>query len=319
MKIVTKKDFQDLYQDPGMEKTEEMRRTLAYLPVKETRKGRTVLSKPRLALILAIVMLFTGIAAVAMNNRTVWFNWGGQEVPEETLPAPEEEENWTEELNEQCWRLVEAVPMDLYATDDWLDGKGGTYRDIMEFVDTRERLLEIVDPADYPWLLKLLDTGDYMTATVFYGCAADGNYELVSKTVEGAFELEQYRVAPEKRVVTHLAVTVGDGEKFRTVDSEYQPSEEALFGYDMGENLKAEPMEVPGMEKAICIAFPEEGTHTINMYRRMEKPLTVRSRPLAFIEDYEGTPTETVDCGYELVSTYDMTPEEVLALFTETK
>ena len=327
MKIVTQKDFRELYREPGFEKTEEMRRTLAYLPVKGTGKQR-VFRKSRLALVLAMVLLFTGIAALASYGSMRWFNWNGQEITMDQKYDPDQYPEEAEELDQQMMDLLYAAPNDLYATVDWLEGKGGNIRNITEETDSKERLLEVLDAAGYPYPAELRDSEDFESATIYYGCAADGEYELVSKTVEGQFELETYRVAPDKLVPIGYGVSFRAGSKYSystehlysyggyTSRLDVAPS--TAFGFGTENDPQVESVDIPGMEKALQATFQDK-TSALHMLRPLEKPITVRSAPLAFIEDYPGKLAETMEFRYEQITAMDMTLENAGELFSETK
>lgn len=327
MKIVTQKEFRELYKEPGLEKTEEMRRTLAYLPVKGTGKKRIV-RKSRLALVLGLMLAFSGIAAVANYGSMRWFNWDGKEVVMDQKYDPDQYPEEAEELDQQMMDLLYAAPNNLYATVDWLEGKGGNKRDIIEETDSKERLLEVLDAAGYPYPAELRDSEEFESATIYYGCAVDGEYELVDKTVEGQFEVETYRVAPDKLVPIAYGVSFRAGSKYSYSTehlfsyggyySSLSTDESSTFGFGTETGPQVESIDIPGMEKTLYTTFKDK-TSSLYMIRPLEKPITVRSAPLAFIEDFPGKLTETMEFRYEQITAMDMTLENAGELFSETK
>lgn len=323
MKSITQKDLQSLYQSPSAENTEAIREMLSNLPDAEE-TGRTAgFRKYRLAFILAaILLLIIGITVAAVNsngNGLIWVTWGGKQLEPAPLTSfPEKEDGWSEEKSRQMQAILDTVPDQYYATIDWLDGFAGSVKKQKRKVNSPEKLLEILDAAGYPHPTPLIPDGcSFNDAELLLGCVPEGEYRLVSRTVENGFALEQYRIDPDQEVIIGYNIRVWiDTRSLVTIASLLSMSKESSFGFDRDEGLTVEPVSVPGMEEAIYIRHGQDN-RILEMIRELEHPVAVRTAPLAFADDLPEKPKPTGTYIYVRYSIPEMSPEDVLPIFSE--
>ncbi len=323
MKSITQKDLQGLYQSPSAENTEAIRETLTNLTDSEETGSTAGFRKYRLAFILAAILLLIAgitIAAVSSNgNGLIWISWGGKQPNPAPLKLfPEKEDGWSEDKSRQMQAMLDTVPDQYYATIDWLEGFAGSARQQKKEVDSPEKLLEILDAAGYPHPTPLFPDGcTFNDAELLLGCAPDGEYRLVSRSVENGFALEQYRIDPDQEVIIGYNIRVWvDTRSLVTITSFLCASKESAFGFDRDDGLTAEPVSFPGMEEAVYIRYGEN-QQSLKMARKLEHPVTVRTAPLAFADDLPEKPKPTGTYIYELYSIPEMSPEDVLPIFSE--
>ena len=310
MKIVKQNDFQKLYKNPDREKTDEMRRTLSALP---ERKERTVFCKYRVAFILAAVMLFTGIAAVAVTKGSrVWLSWNGEQTIYDTHPIQEDDENWTEEKQVTMDDLLWEAPSDVMTVVRWVEGMGASSNEMQVEMEEKEQLLETLDAAGYPRPMNLLDNCEFRRGRVFYGCAPGGEYKQVSRKVVNGFEQTQYTIDPEYRVITGYSISLQKGDRKFSVSSTLISNADTMIGIEL--NSRREIVSVPGMEKAMYIVR-KDGTSFLHMYRQLNDMVAFRAEPP--YGDRYNSPDMTFTYRYELFQIMDMTPEEAAEFFAE--
>ena len=310
MKIVKQNDFQKLYKDPDREKTDEMRRTLSALP---ERKERTVFRKYRVAFILAAVLLFTGIAGVAVTKGSkIWLSWNGEQTIYDTHPIQEDDENWTEEKQVTMDDLLWEAPRDMMTVVRWVEGMGASSTDMAIEMEEKEQLLEILDAAGYPRPMNLLDNCEFRRGHVYYGCAPGGEYKQVSQKVVNGIEQTQYTIDPEYRVITGYSVSVKKGDRKFSVSSKLVGNVDSAIGIEL--NSRGEIVSVPGMEKAMYIVR-KDGTSFLDMCRSLNDTVTVRAQP-PYGNGYY-SPDKTFTYRYEMFEIMNMTPEEAAEFFAE--
>ena len=310
MKIVKQNDFQKLYKDPDREKTDEMRRTLSALP---ERKERTVFRKYRVAFILAAVLLFTGIAGVAVTKGSkIWLSWNGEQTIYDTHPIQEDDENWTEEKQVTMDDLLWEAPRDMMTVVRWVEGMGASSTDMAIEMEEKEQLLETLDAAGYPRPMNLLDNCEFRRGHVYYGCAPGGEYKQVSQKVVNGIEQTQYTIDPEYRVITGYSVSVKKGDRKFSVSSKLVGNVDSAIGIEL--NSRGEIVSVPGMEKAMYIVR-KDGTSFLDMCRSLNDTVTVRAQP-PYGNGYY-SPDKTFTYRYEMFEIMNMTPEEAAEFFAE--
>ena len=314
MKTVTQEDFRNLYQSPGYEQTEEMRRTLAGLPERKGQGHGTVVRKRRVAFILAAALVLFGITALAVGYYSgVLVTWGAQ-VKENESPAP------TDMLQEDYARMNEwalAVPDDLLAAITSKEYSHTLFKDIIRKVSSPEELAEALDEAGYPHPEQLVPEGwVFSSAALGYGCDPEGRYELVSETAENGLSMEQYRVEEQHRVVAGYSVNLEKGSKKALISAGYTSMiDKFSLGFSSDEGLQARALDVPGMDDAL-FAEGADGTVLV-MYRTLEKPVSFISGPYPLIDAETGEEIYAQEYPYEMILCDGLEAEEAVALFAE--
>ena len=325
MKSISQKDLQSLYLSPSAEDTEAMRNILSELPMRES-TGRTAgFVKHRLAFVIAAVLLLViGITAAAISRTgPVWVTWGGKQLDlSQSTPFPEEDDGWTDEKGQQMQEMLETVPDEYYGTIDWLNGFAGSKKPLKRKIYSLDSLLEILDEAGYPHPSPLIPDGySFNDAEVLLGCTPEDDYQLVSEIVENGFSLEQYRIDPAAEVIIGYNIHVWDKDEqscaMHAIVSELTDSDQIVFGFDDSSELTTESLSVPGMEEALCLRYGENW-EDIEMLRKLDNPVPVRTNPLAFAADLPEMPKPTSTYLYEHYATLGIPPEDVLPLFSGT-
>ena len=310
MRTVTQNDFQNLYQSPGYDRTEDMRRFLANLPDRKAPEIRPVIQKRRVAFVLAAVLALMGIAAVAVDlySRAL-VTWDG-EIRENDRP---EETVLPQGLLDQMYDAIKTVPDDLSASAVSEEQYHTCGKDITRRVSTQEELVQLLDEAGYPRLEKMIPDGwTFRSAELAYSCSPEGRYELVSETPYEDFVLYQYRLDEQYRVLTGYAINLEKGSETAVISSGLTFMTNMSIAYPSADGLQAGKLTVPGMEEAF---FARYGNRTdITMYRTLGKTVSVYGGSLSDSADtYEGTG----ELNYEMLMFSDLEPEEVLSLFSE--
>ena len=314
MRTVTQKDFQNLYQSPGYDQTEAMRRTLASLPEKKSPERAPVIRKRRVAFILAAALVLMGIAAVAVNHYSTLVTWGAK-VTENDEP----DADW--QVQETLKRMDDAlssVPADLYGVASMKDTEDKYYiytKSIETDCSTLDELLQILDAAGYPHPAKLIPEGwTFVSATVSYDYDTEGQYERVSSTSGDGFTLDQYKVDEKHLVPAAYGIKLERGAKQGRINSSLTAWTELSYGFPSEYGLQAKAISVPGMQDALYVTH-ERGTNMM-MYRTLEKPVTLN--PTMPYGNGETHPEDMVEFDYEMIECDNLEPEDIIRLFSET-
>ena len=283
MNTVTQQDFRNLYPAPDTEKKEEMRRTLAALPDrkesrKESRESRPVLRKRRIAFVLAAALMLVGVTALAVGllGGTV-VGWGGTPRPfseEELHLPPQEEMDWVSDYLSSC-------PDDVLTAVIWKDGSNSTFKGVQAVIESQEELRRILDAAGFPHPEKLVPDGwTFFGALVYYGCAPDAHYELVSEEEfgNGAYITETYSLNEKDRILSGYTIEIEKGSKKGRLSSGASTKERVTsmnIFYPVEDGVEARLVSVPGMEEAMLTAYND--LTDIQMYRPLETPVAVNA------------------------------------------
>ena len=312
MKIVTQKDFQNLYKSPGTEETEEMNRTLANLPEKKIPERVPVIRRRRVAFILAVVMALMGVAAVATGflNRTL-VSWDAK--PTETEGPTT---GWTDEEWQSVSELLNTYPKDEVVVASKKGGNDYFYNNNNIPVSSLEELLQVLDEAGYPHPETLVPDGwEFSGAEIGKALTPEGKNELIeeSESADGKYIIQRYRIDKQHQVVTGYTITLKKGEREVRFGSSAVTKETIpllSIAYPVDGEVHAEKPSIPGMEDVLFTNYKDFSD--LIMYRPLEKPIQVN-------RDLYGFATEVETKDYELIGCRNLDPEEVTSLFAETK
>ena len=312
MKIVTQKDFQNLYKSPGTEETAEMNQTLANLPEKKSPERLPVIRRRRLVFILAALMVMIGVAAVATGFlRETIVSWDAK---------PTETEAPMSALTGGDWASIQEL-LKTYSKDEMVvvnkkDTNEYFHNDTGLSVSSEAELMQVLGDAGYPHPAKLVPDGwEFHAAQGYRDNTPEGKNELIeeSESADGKYIIKRYSIDQQHQVVTGYTIILKKGEKDGLITSSAIAKDDISrlsVSYPSDGDMHAEKLDIPGMEGALFTNYKD--ISSLDMYRPLEKPLEVSTDLYGFVKRLQ-----TKD--YEMIACQDLTPEEVTSLFAETE
>ena len=270
---------------------------------KNTRETLRVTCRHIAAMILAAALL-TGIAAAENGREMVRVTWGGeQEVYEESMTAEEEKE-----LNALDGRTTFKPGMlTIYRKDD---GKPYTSLFMCEIIELNE-LKEIMAASGYPEPGRLFDSWTVTNVNANFNCARDAEYHLIGSERDGEYIREDYAIDAEDKILTQYNVTLEkDGQKINLMSRLISGPEVSVI-YPPDQVPQTEDVSIPGMEKAMYI-INKDGHTSLRMCRPLGKEVYLRVSP-----DMQDVTSDYYISDYELLEIDDVTPEEIIPLFSD--
>ncbi len=270
---------------------------------KSTREALRVTCRHIAAMILAAALLI-GIAAAENGREMVRVSWGGeQEVYEEGMTAEEEKE-----LNALDGRTTFKPGMLTVYRD--ADGDPYTSMHMCDIIELDE-LKEIMAASGYPEPGKLFDSWTVTNVNVYFNCARDAEYHLVGSERDGEYIREDYAIDAEDKILTQYYVTLEkDGQKTNLMSRLIGGPDVSII-YSPEEVPQTEDVSIPGMEKAMYI-IKQDGHTSLRMCRPLGKEVYLRVSP-----DMQDVISDYYIYDYELLEIDDVTPEEVIPLFSD--
>ena len=317
MKTVSQNDLQHLYSSPTPEQTGAMRSFLSGLPDHKSARNRSGAWKARTTVILLTsLLLVSGIVALAAQNNLWTITWGAKPVEDDLPTAPP---GWTDEKEKQMSKLFDSKPDEYYGTVSWMYGDRGIVKEKRKTVYSFDQFLEILDAAGYPHSVPFLpDKVRFAEAVLHYGCCADGEYHLVSRTEADEFICELYSIAPPDEILVGYEVRTWDQDKRWSVYivSDLRGSPYTEFGfYQDPDEYKVESLSVPGMQEALYVQEKTSDFAILSMLRPLEQPVDFCIAPLARTTDPGSGSKETSSYRYEFLHVSGHSLDEILYFF----
>ncbi len=322
MKSISQSDLQHLFASPTQQETEEMQKAMNRFAEHHEEEKCFRFAKPRLAFIVAAALvILTGVVAIAVTSDVFngyWITWGGKReaIPQSTVQY-ENEPEFTDERSNRMQEILRNVPDQYYATIDWNEGHAGSVKEKRRAVYSLDELTGALDQAMYPHPAIMVPDGyDFVNAELIYGCKPEGNYMLISRSVVDEFTLEQYSIAPEDETIIGYSVNI-QPEGMKRIDnirSSMLSSPDMRFGFDSEDDCEVTALSVPGMEEAMYVQYLTDHSALL-MLRRLEQPVSVSARPLAFAEDLEKDRGPVSVYSYEHLAMNGIPLDAALSLF----
>ena len=200
-------------------------------------------------------------------------------------------------------------------------GNRGIVKEKRKTVYSFDQFLEILDAAGYPHSVPFLpDKVQFAEAVLHYGCHADGEYHLVSRTEADEFIYEQYSIDPSDEILVGYEVRTWDQEKRWSVYivSDLRGSPYTEFGfYQDPDEYKVESLSVPGMQEALYVKEKASDFSVLSMLRPLEQPVDfcIAPLPLARVVGLGSESKETSSYHYEFLDVSGYSLDEVLDFF----
>ncbi len=275
----------------------------AFLSAISSGKDEVVMKK-KFSAVLAIAILLSLVTfAFAANEilQTFSVTWDG-EVEDEPF-MPDEGDQLKKMLS-----LFSAVPEDRYAVIE----SNGTSPRLSKGINITANTLAGIE---HPGLILPddIENRDSFIVNLNYGCRSEGEYRLVKEETIDGFKIKQYAVESPDDILTGYQISYkGENGLWHLISSRLIISQASQFSFDntYGEEYSAEPVEIPGMNKAVFIT---RGLNYVLMATRtLDNPVILKTAPAQYISAENN---DTTEYPYELIELEGFTLDECMKFF----
>ena len=275
----------------------------AFLSAVSPGKEEVFMKKKFSAVLVIVILLSLVTLAFAANEILQIFSvtWEG-EVEDE--PGTVDEGDQLKKMRS----LFSSVPEDRYVV---IESDGIPPRLSRDINITTNTLAGI----EHPGLILPgdIENQDSFIVNLNYGCRSEGEYKLVKEETIDGFTVKQYAVESPDDILTGYQISYkGENGLWRFISSRLIISQASQFSFDntRGEEYSVDPVEIPGMDKAVYIT---RGLNYVLMATRtLDKPVTLKTAPAQFLPAENN---DTTEYPYELIELEGFTLEECMRFF----
>lgn len=328
MKRCNVQDLQRIYGDVPRELTDQVRQKLSDLSEFRPTDGRkmsrlrAVIEEEknmrkkfsfRMTGVVAVLISLTAIAFAASEiNKWLRINWKADTIVNTPVdstdydPVGPEAITALREMLDKMYTLMKEAPENAYVT---IESESNSRI-------ARQRVRTIHSFSDLPranfTIPAILPEDGSIRMNLELGCIPEGEYKLINQKTADEYTLKQYDVDSAYDVIIGYEISYLNGETVeRTIHSHLVASDQNEFGFRAEDSSTAEPVSIPGMDKAVFISSKQYPR--LIMIRKLNIPVHVKTAPLDYIPDAKNATTEY---RYELITVNGFSFEEATDLFS---
>ena len=285
MKSISRKEFQDAYMSPTAEQTARMQAKLHWLQAESEDRRQVRWAKPRIAFVMAAVLLVAGIiTAVATNTTRYATTWGAEVKEYEQTASDVEWDDFEEGIPAEMLEKRDKALEDGFFTNI-VGNNGGMSIHPRQKLESEAEMIAMLDAHGFPHPASLIPEGyQFVQGEAFYNIRSNLNVEdyIVGCMFRGPYSLYIYDIEPEDRYISSYNVTFADEKNPDTgyhIDASLSQTKISTFFFSTDEEYKTENLSVPGMEEAFSLRTTEETR--LNMCRKIRKDETYLAGKMA--------------------------------------
>ena len=258
MKVISRKEFQDAYISPTEEQTARIQAKLDSIQQEPEERRHVLQAKPRLAFIMAALLVIAGITAIAASTIRYKTTWGGE--------VREYEES---DLDKERDTLLDGIPAELEEKMNNALEKG-LFPNILgpqpagfscypsESAESLEDLVAMLDAEGFPHPTPLIpENCSFTEGKVTYGIISDYKKNLVSSTLKYGYTLDVYSVEPDNKYIQGYSIFFSDKndpDKIFEIDVISSPVPGGTFYFASDDPAgSTQTLSIPGMEEALIV------------------------------------------------------------------
>ena len=285
MKVISRKDFQDAYISPTEEQAARMQAKLDSLQQEQEERRHVLLAKPRLAFVIAAVLIIAGITAIATNTTRYQTTWGGEVKEYEQSVHDEKVDAFYDGVPDDMQAMIDnALEEGLFPVLTGSQGGFSTFPS--EYVSSEKELIAMLDAEGFPHPEALLPEGyQFAGANVSYDVFSSSEMKLVNGMTEGAYSVKLYSVEPENKYIHGYTISFKDKkdpEKYNMLSVTTAHVSGFTAYFDTDGKVETKTLSVPGMEDAFKIHTNE--IDTLYMCRNIANNAVFRNGKMSKID-----------------------------------
>ena len=228
----------------------------------EPEERRHVLrAKPRLAFIMAALLIIAGITAIAASTIRYQVSWEGELKEYEPRDDDDEYEDFYRGIPDEINDKANSAAEEGFYVSISGPHEQSCFKDPCMPVKSEEDLIALLDGERYPHPASLVPEGYiFKVGTINYHISDEEKINLADSLTIGDYSLKIYSVEPENRYIDGFYIAFSNDEKensYTWIDVTESCSKEGAIFFSTDTAYSMETLSVPWMEDAFLIRTDE--------------------------------------------------------------
>ncbi len=214
-------------------------------------------AKPRLAFIMAALLVIAGITAIAASTIRYQTTWGGEVREYEPRDDDEESDAFFRGIPDEIFTKADNASAEGFYVSVSGPHETSVFRNPCLFVNSEEDLLAQLDKKEYPHPASLVPEGYiFEKGIIRYDLFNDEKKDLADSMTVGDYSLKIYSVEPENKYINGFYIAFSKEEKensYTWIEVGSRNTKDETMYFNTDESYSVETLSVPWMEDAFLV------------------------------------------------------------------